>query len=382
LYAFVEGLAKFLHGSTRKSVCRFVESLVVVGVARTWALASVLGEREGILFKSALQAVSRVLGNAKVDMWRLGARLLERISEASDHVVVAVDWTEWVAEKRVLVAAAVLGRRAVPIAAEAFDRTQMARSQNAWEDTFLGLLKALAKEAGRQLVIVADRGFRRASLIRLLKKQEMAFVVRLISKVTVYGIGHARGFQLSRIQLRPGRIIDLGEVELKPDRNVAARVRIVGLWARGQKEPWWLATSLESDPREVASVYDRRMAVEEQFRDTKGCRYGVEVVWNQFEQAERIGRFFVYAGIALAVWTAMGHEIAQQDHTALLPHPTKGPRRSLATIGRQAVRGLAHPLHITTTWFRRHTPRPEFRPMGVGLRLVRPALALAVRGGT
>jgi len=94
------------------------------------------------------------------------------------------------------------------------------------------------------------------------------------------------------------------------------------------------------------------MAVEEQFRDTKGCRYGVEVVWNLFEQAERVGRFFVCVGIALAVWTAMGHEIAQQDPTARLPHPTKGPRRSLATIGRQAVRGLADPLHITVSWFR------------------------------
>jgi hypothetical protein len=380
LYSFVEGLCNFLHGSTLKSVCRFVEALVVASAARTWLVAGVLAERERVQFKSALQAVSRVLGNARVDMWLVGARLLERVTREGDRAILALDWTEWVSEKRALVAAAVIGRRATPIAAEGFDRANIARSQNAWEDTFLRMLKELLRVARRAAVVVADRGFRRASFMKQLQRLEMDFVVRLMVKAMVHSPGKAKGYLLSRLQLRPGQMRDLGVVELKADRSV--RVRIVGLWARGQKEPWWLATSLDSDLAEVASIYDRRMAVEQQFRDTKGCRYGVEVIWNQFEQPERIGRLFVYVGIALAVWTAMGHEIAEHDPTALLPHRTKGPRRSFATIGRQAMRAAARSLDVTSRWLRKHIPRPELRPMALGLRLVRTRLAIAQTGAS
>ena len=75
-------------------------------------------------------------------------------------------------------------------------------------------------------------------------------------------------------------------------------------------------------PSQDASVLDRRMAIEEQSRDTKGPRYGFKTAWNQFKQAERICRLFAFVGIVIAVHTALGREITKFDLTAALPDKT------------------------------------------------------------
>ncbi len=81
---------------------------------------------------------------------------------------------------------------------------------------------------------------------------------------------------LKRCGLQPGHALDLGPVLLRQDG--AVRLRVVGIWARGQREPWWLATNLEDSLAHLASLYDRRMAVEEQIRDTKGARFGLRLI--------------------------------------------------------------------------------------------------------
>jgi hypothetical protein len=78
---------------------------------------------------------------------------------------------------------------------------------------------------------------------------------------------------LHRCCLQPGHAVDLGTVWLRQDAAVATRV--VGIRAKGQREPWWLAPNREDSLSFLASLYDRRMAIEEQIRDTKGARFGL-----------------------------------------------------------------------------------------------------------
>lgn len=59
---------------------------------------------------------------------------------------------------------------------------------------------------------------------------------------------------------------------MRPDELV--RVRLIGVWSAVAREAWWLATNLENRVLKVASYYDRRMGVGEQFRDSKGQRFG------------------------------------------------------------------------------------------------------------
>ncbi len=151
--------------------------------------------------------------------------------------------------------------------------------------------------------------------------------------------------------------LDHGVVELPAPCHPGAHRRHLG--ARPERA-LVAATSFDGKPHEVASFYGRRIAVDEQMRDAKGCRYGVEIFRTAFGEPERIARMFILVGVALVVWTAHGHEIAKSDPTARLPHPRKGPRRSLANIGRHAARAALRVLLTSTRWLKRHLPRPNF----------------------
>ncbi len=234
------------------------------------------------------------------------------------------------------------------------------------------------------MVILTDRGFRRVSWVKLLLECQLDFVARLMTDVLVRCGAAENSRPLRSFVLQPGEMVDLGAVELREDR--ALKVRVVGIWTHGQREPWWIATSLPVGVAEVASWYDRRMGVEEQFRDSKGCRYGVQIYWTAFEQPERIGRLFVLVGTALTVWTIAGLVVATADPTARLPHKVKGPRRSYVTIGHQAMAAMGYDdedlVVQALAYLREHPPAVERRRLGRDLRLVKPRLCLTCPTGT
>lgn len=102
-------------------------------------------------------------------------------------------------------------------------------------------------------------------------------------------------------------MVDLGEVWVREDR--AVKVRVVGVWAPGQEEPWWLATDSKDSLADIVALYDRRMAIEQQIRDTKGCRFGVRLIWTQFQNPDYLSRFTLLVGVALVLWTAVGQVV-------------------------------------------------------------------------
>lgn len=90
---------------------------------------------------------------------------------------------------------------------------------------------------------------------------------------------------LNRCPLQPGRALDVGTVLLRQGGAVAARV--IYIWARGQREPWWVATNRKDSLSYLTSLYDRRMVIEEQIRDTKGARFGLQLVGTQIKTRKR-----------------------------------------------------------------------------------------------
>jgi hypothetical protein len=50
------------------------------------------------------------------------------------------------------------------------------------------------------------------------------------------------------------------------------------------------------------------MGIEEQFRDTKGVRFGMKLKWTQFTQAEFVERMYLLVGVAL-LWTSVGRAV-------------------------------------------------------------------------
>lgn len=133
------------------------------------------------------------------------------------------------------------------------------------------------------------------------------------------------------------------------------------MWAKGAKEVWWLATDLTNTVSKVVSYYDRRMGIEEQFRDIKGVRFGMKLKWTQFTRAEYVERMYLLVGIAVLLWTTVGRAVAESQPKVQLVSKQKGARLSLARIGSYYWQQMTKRLKLTLRFVRAHLPPPHLR---------------------
>lgn len=358
-YPFLTDLLSPFWKRHQKTLGLVIAAIAAAGQARSFAIATCMARWLGTRLDSAVNRLYRLLRNQRVDYTVFAAqwaRLLTRGKERLLHV--AIDWTEWHHDLRMLTAAVVTGKRAIPLFAQAFPKKVWSRSQNSRENTFLRLVALAVREAEAKAIILCDRGFRRVSWIELLKRLRLGFVVRLMSDVQVE-LDRELRVPLRDILLTQGRVLDLGVVALRSDGKV--KVRVVGYWAPGLAEPWWLATSEECPPSQVLSLYDRRMTVEEQFRDTKGRRFGVKLFWTQFRDPEALARFVMLLAVALLIWTIIGKAAADKDRSLRLRSRKKGPRQSYVTIGLRILAIEAVPVLLSASTIRRRLEPPTLR---------------------
>lgn len=340
----VDAFVAHFTGHQSKVLRIVIEAIFLSGSARLSHLAlqivAMVTKKTGktIQHKSARNRVWRLLRNLRLDDIDLASALLKLVAHVlgvmgtGTPLLLPVDWTEWHSGMKLLVCSAVVGNRSIPVFAAAFFRKLIHRSQNTWENTFMQLMAMVVHSLGLPAVFLFDRGFRRVEFIRLLLNLQVDFVVRLKTDVHVRAAGFARTVSLGSIPIKPGQIIDLGTVALRQTKPVW--VRVIGVWAPGMKYPWWLATSLKARPQVVAQYYYKRMAIEEQFRDVKGSRFGLALEWTRFAKPEYLARMCILVGVAALGWMVFG-TAATLAHPALaMPHPTKGPRYSAITLGR------------------------------------------------
>jgi hypothetical protein len=98
-----------------------------------------------------------------------------------------------------------------------------------------------------------------------------------------------------------------------------------------------LRPPMPSSAKDVLALYDRRMTAEEQFRDTKGRRFGGKLVWTHFRDPEALARLVTLLAVALLIWTMTGIVAADLKPSLRLRSRRKGPRQSFVTIGIRAV---------------------------------------------
>jgi hypothetical protein len=67
------------------------------------------------------------------------------------------------------------------------------------------------------------------------------------------------------------------------------------------------------------------MAIEEQSRNTKGARFGLQLVWTQITPPQALARFTLLIGLALLLLTAIDHALALRQPKIRLPSKSKGP---------------------------------------------------------
>jgi hypothetical protein len=275
---------------------RVTLALIVVSVFRGhWLSITKMGRELPVetVPKHAIKRVDRWLGNRRFDDKKAREKFLRVVIGPRPQVLIAIDWTK-LRRWPVLVAGVVHRGRAIPVLWSVADPDKLYKSQNAFEHGFFTWLRATLPP-GVRAVVLLDRGFKRVDIISHL--QGLDFVIRTGGNV------HVRSDEFSgrmdELIWRRGQKRDLMAV-LRPSRPV--RVRLVGVWAAGTKEPWLLMTNLEVAASEVVSLYAKRFRIEEVFRDQKDWRYGLHGGHVLVRKAARLERLLLVA--ALVVWFA------------------------------------------------------------------------------
>jgi len=248
---------------------------------------------------------------------------------------VLVDWTMWKDGRQVLMAALAHTGRCLPFFAVAYQVQKLLRSQNQAEHAFFSLL-SLFKRAQQQITCINDRGFARISLIKQLRLHDLHFITRVCHNTY---FASAKYCGLLRDYVIPaGGLMDLGEGTLGKDPKNQARVRLVVYRGKGHQAAWLIATDrLELTANQVASLYARRMGIEGGFRDTKGNRFGWGLKQIGLRSDVQLTVLWAAAMVAYALRMAAGASVVKKDAQAQFNWSKKGPRRSLLSVGRNAL---------------------------------------------
>ena len=219
----------------------------------------------------------RFLSNTGFDSVAVQTALLRPICQAGGLgglTPIMIDWSELGRGRNGLFAAVCFRGRGLPLLSWVSTPEELDPSQNRVEEFFIGRLLRHLPTTIRPLLL-ADRGFGRASLIHFLQQMPnhtgypVDYVIRLRGDVVVQTAEY-RG-RLRDHPLPKGRILFWPQTLYRSDG--AAVVNLVLYWARGHREPWYLATSL-TDPRRAVRMYRKRMQPEQYFKDGKQ-RFGL-----------------------------------------------------------------------------------------------------------
>lgn len=235
-----------------------------------------------------LKRLWRFLGNERVDPLAVQCAAIPRAVSrlGGGRLGLAIDWTMFdaklpsgrVRRYQVLRIAAPCRGRALPLLQLAYDRDRLPadRSQNGLEEEAPWAVGA-ALPPGVRPVVLADRGFARATFLAALKRRGLDFVVR-IDKGTCLTEAGGRRWELGEEGLVRGQVrwapgVRYGLHRGRPrdlPLNVALCWRVAKCRAskKATKAPWCLAASLGAAAR-AAAWYWRRGWIAQSFEDAK-----------------------------------------------------------------------------------------------------------------
>lgn len=355
-YPILVKLLSPFRKSQQKTCLAIVSAILEAAQANSFQIAAALAHQSGIGLGSAVNRFYRFLRNDRFDNWLLTERLFAFFAHRR-QIILCLDWTSWGERFSVLTASVCVEKRSIPVAVSAVKKRLLTRSQNLWEETFLRLCVDRLRAAHVKAIWLCDRGFHRVEWLVRLQELKQRFVVRLQRDVFVEIDGEKR--LLKSLSLGQGEYKDFGWVRLRVDGRV--RVRLVGVWAKESKEIWWLATNLNSSVAEIVGLYDRRMSIEEQFRDTKGTRFGVRLKWTQFEKGAYLERLYLLIGVAMLVWMSVGRFVEKENPKVRMKCRYKGARLSLLRVGILFRRKTLENIRLTTKFIKANLPLPKVR---------------------
>lgn len=175
------------------------------------------------------------------------------------------------------------GRRAIPIA-WTWLRCAKGHSSARVQLALLSYVGSLLP-ANVPVLVVGDTEFEGGDVQSALEAWGWSFVLRQKPNTQVKLTEQQEWLALGSVVSKEGERVFLSDVLLT--RKHARRVHILALWARGEKQPWLLATNLPSATAALRA-YKRRMWIEELFGDLKG--HGFDLQRSHLRHFARLSR--------------------------------------------------------------------------------------------
>ena len=256
--------------------------------------------------KHRIKRVDRFLGNAQVEVDAVSEALFHQLRPRRGRVIVLSDWTDR-HDFQQLVLALPCNGRALPFYC-------MTVESGDGSGTHAGVMieaEALALEAlGRMCgdaikpVIIADRGFGNTRWLGDIQKRGWDFVQRL-SRIHGVDVEQYIG-PLAELGIKRGWLPkDWGWGTM--DEEQWGAVRLVSVFEREAKEPWYLVSNLPVESaNQIVRLYKRRMWIEGMFRDLKNRDWGLGMENVKLTQAARMDRHFIILALAYVLLCAFG----------------------------------------------------------------------------
>ena len=275
-------------------------SLAVCTIGQGLAVA------RGLSCKHAVKQVDRLLSNPGIDVDAIFAHWVPYVIGARTSIVVAMDWTEFDADKQatILLSLVTDHGRATPLVWLTVRKDTLKHRRNLYEDRVLvRLAEVLPPDI--KVCILADRGFGDQKLYRLLSEQlHFAYVIRFRGNIGVTAAdGETR--TAARWVGRGGRARLLRGAMVTAEHYRVGTV--VCVQDPDMKQAWCLAASSgPANAQELKGYYGRRWGIECGLRDTKDIRFGMAMGSVHVETPERRDRLWLINAFAIVLLTLLG----------------------------------------------------------------------------
>jgi hypothetical protein len=268
--------------------------------------------------KHRIKAVDRLIGNPALhrELPVFYRALFRRLCRNNDRPVLFVDWTGVGARRCAITAALCFQGRALPILSHVHPASD-AHARHAHREFIASLAVIVPHDCTPTLV--TDAGFH-SNWFREVAERGWNFVGRIRGSSSVLADGHWMHVKQLH-QLAGAHAQDLGTLSIyrghpeqhrfvlakKPAlkgrnritrRGHKGRSKIDITCAKGAREPWLLATSLELPADAVVAVYAGRMQIEQAYRDFKNHRHGWSLDHVRSRSAQRIEVLLMIAALA------------------------------------------------------------------------------------
>lgn len=365
----IESELRHVHKARIRAVFAAAWTVLRCGRCSLTALGRAIAEKTSQ--KHGIKRIDRLLGNVRlhdqhVPFYRAIAR---RVVARHVRPVVLVDWTAVTPKLWALTAAVPFEGRAVIVYARTYPTGRYMKPYVNSE-----FLKELARVLPPHCapIIVADAGFR-SPFMQLVSGLGWDYVVRLRGPTLIRQTLGRGWVRIPVIFGQAGGVpTDFGRVEIGNRRRHVCR--LVGIYRplqhrkhrcrvrhgttrqrerRSAREPWILATSLDDPGETIVRLYERRMQIEETFRDTKSVRFGFSLVHARTNSTARANVLVLLASLAhlFALVLGLAAEAAQL-HRRIQANTVRDRRvLSLTMLGRLIVASGAAALLETSALY-------------------------------